>query len=43
MGRVVRRDGETASLQASLLDPTGATVATATGRVIPLREARAAA
>jgi uncharacterized protein (TIGR00369 family) len=44
-GRVVRRDGDTADLEASLSDPEGTVVATATAtaRVIPLDRARAAA
>jgi acyl-coenzyme A thioesterase PaaI-like protein len=44
-GRVAHRDGDTAFLEASLVDATGATIATATAvaRVIPLGEARAAA
>jgi uncharacterized protein (TIGR00369 family) len=43
-GRVVQREGDLAVLEASLLDPEGMTVATATAtaRVIPLAEARAA-
>jgi len=43
-GRVVRRDGDLAELEASLSDATGRTVATATAsaRVIPLSEARTA-
>jgi uncharacterized protein (TIGR00369 family) len=43
-GRVVHRDGEIAYLEASLADAGGSTVAiaTATARVIPLAEARAA-
>ena len=44
-GRVAHRDGDTAFLEASLADTSGTTVATATAtaRVIPLEEARAAA
>jgi uncharacterized protein (TIGR00369 family) len=44
-GRVVHRDGDTAFLEASLVESSGATIATATAtaRVIPLDEARAAA
>jgi uncharacterized protein (TIGR00369 family) len=44
-GRVVHREGELAYLEASLVDPQGATVATATAtaRVIALADAREAA
>jgi uncharacterized protein (TIGR00369 family) len=46
-GRVVRRDGDTAFLEASLSDPDGTIVAnanaTATARVIPRDRARDAA
>jgi uncharacterized protein (TIGR00369 family) len=44
-GRVVHRDGDLAYLEASLVDPAGATVATASAiaRVIALSDARAAA
>ena len=44
-GRVVHREGDLAFLEASLIDSDDATVATATAtaRVIPLDEARAAA
>ena len=40
-GRVVHRDGDMASLEASLIDSNGATIATATAtcRVIPFSEA----
>jgi uncharacterized protein (TIGR00369 family) len=43
-GRVVRREGDTAFLEASLLEPDGSTIATATAvaRVIPLHAAAAA-
>jgi uncharacterized protein (TIGR00369 family) len=43
-GRVVRRDGDLASLEGSLLDGQGALIATATATavVIPLARARAA-
>ena len=43
-GRIVRRDGDLASIEASLADSGGETVATATATatVIPLAEARAA-
>jgi uncharacterized protein (TIGR00369 family) len=43
-GRVVRRDGDIALLEASLVDANQATIATATAtaRVIPLQEARTA-
>jgi uncharacterized protein (TIGR00369 family) len=41
-GRVVHRDGDLASLEASLIDPNGVTIATATAtcRVIALSQAR---
>jgi len=44
-GRVVHRDGDIASLEASLMDPQGALIATATAtaRVIALDQARSAA
>jgi uncharacterized protein (TIGR00369 family) len=44
-GRIVHRDGDTAFLEASLLDPTGTVIATATAtaRVIALERARSAA
>ena len=44
-GRVVQRDGDLAFLEAALIDSDDATVATATAtaRVIPLDDARAAA
>jgi uncharacterized protein (TIGR00369 family) len=44
-GRIVHRDGDMASLEASLLDPHGTIVATATAiaRVIALDRARASA
>jgi uncharacterized protein (TIGR00369 family) len=44
-GRVVRRDGDTAFIEASLLDSQRTLIATATAiaRVIPLDQARAAA
>jgi uncharacterized protein (TIGR00369 family) len=43
-GKVVQRVGDVAYLDASLIDPAGATIATATAiaRVIPLAEATAA-
>ena len=43
-GRVVHRDGDLASLEASLLDSDGTLIATATAtaRVIPLDQARSA-
>jgi uncharacterized protein (TIGR00369 family) len=43
-GRVVQRDGDIASLEASLHETGGATIATATAtaRVIPLSQARTA-
>jgi uncharacterized protein (TIGR00369 family) len=43
-GRVVHRNGDIASLEASLLDAQGTTIATATAtaRVIPLSQARSA-
>jgi uncharacterized protein (TIGR00369 family) len=42
-GRIVHRDGDLAFLEASLFDADGAVIATATARVIALRQARAAA
>jgi uncharacterized protein (TIGR00369 family) len=44
-GRIVHRDGDLASLEASLVDAGGGVIATATAtaRVIPLASARAAA
>jgi acyl-coenzyme A thioesterase PaaI-like protein len=44
-GRIVHRDGDLVFLEASLLDPDGQVVATATAtaRVIALAQARAAA
>jgi acyl-coenzyme A thioesterase PaaI-like protein len=42
-GRVVDRDGDLAFLEATLVDSDGATVATATARVIALDQARTAA
>jgi acyl-coenzyme A thioesterase PaaI-like protein len=42
-GRVVHRDGELVFLEASLSDPQGAVIATATARVIQLAQARSAA
>jgi uncharacterized protein (TIGR00369 family) len=44
-GRVVHRDGDLAFLEASLIDSSGTTIATATAtaRVIPLDQARGAA
>ena len=42
-GRVVHRDGDLVFLEASLFAPDGAVVATATARVIALRDASAAA
>jgi acyl-coenzyme A thioesterase PaaI-like protein len=43
-GRVVQRDGELAVIEASLIDSDGEIIATATAtaRVIPLDQARAA-
>jgi uncharacterized protein (TIGR00369 family) len=43
-GRVLHRNGDLAFLEASLIDPDGATIATATAtaRVIPLDQARTA-
>jgi uncharacterized protein (TIGR00369 family) len=44
-GRIVHRDGDMAFLEASLIDSNGSIIATATAtaRVIPLRQARSAA
>lgn len=42
-GRVVHRDGDLAYLEASLFDPHGTLIATATARVIALDRARSAA
>jgi acyl-coenzyme A thioesterase PaaI-like protein len=42
-GRIVHRDGDPLFLQAVLSDADGAVIATATARVIPLRDAPAAA
>jgi uncharacterized protein (TIGR00369 family) len=42
-GRVVHREGDQAFLEATLLDSDGVVIATATARVIALRDARAAA
>jgi uncharacterized protein (TIGR00369 family) len=43
-GRIVKRDGDLATVEATLADPSGEMVATATStaRVIPLAEARSA-
>ena len=42
-GRVVHRDGELVFQEASLSDPQGAVIATATARVIQWAQARSAA